>query len=52
MRAKPVTEQQWFACTDPMPMLEFLRDSGKLSNRKARLTAVSTAARGRSGRGR
>jgi hypothetical protein len=30
-----MTEAEWLACTDPIPMLEFLR--GKASNRKLRL---------------
>ena len=37
-RSDPVTEAEWLACTDPTPMLEFLRD--KASNRKARLFGV------------
>ena len=30
-----MTESEWFACTDPQPMLEFLQDQA--SNRKFRL---------------
>lgn len=34
-------EHEWAACGDPRPMLEFLRPSGRASERKLRLFAVA-----------
>jgi hypothetical protein len=40
-----VTEADWLACADPLPMLEFLRGIERASARKLRLFAVACARR-------
>jgi hypothetical protein len=40
-RSEVVTEADWTSSQDPQAMLTFLRDSGKLSGRKARLATVA-----------
>jgi hypothetical protein len=40
-----MTEAEWHDCTDPRKMLDALRDSGQLTERKARLFAVAVCRR-------
>src|SRR4051812_21439219 len=41
----PMTEPDWLACTDPTLMLDFLRDTGKATDRKLRLFAAHCSRR-------
>jgi hypothetical protein len=44
-RSDAMTEAEWNACTDPVPMLTFLQTSGRASERKLRLFACACCRR-------
>jgi len=43
--AEPMTEDEWNACSNASPLLEFMRNSGRVSDRKLRLFACACCRR-------
>jgi hypothetical protein len=44
-RKRVMTESEWASCDNPMPILQFLRSSGRANDRKLRLFAVGCCRR-------